>query len=358
VPLLGGAGEARPDAAVGVGDHDPAVLGDVDLVEVEEVAAAGAERPLHADGAALHRVVGRHVERLPARPAVVGHRDIEMPGVRRVHVGAKGARQIAVLRAEEGDRRSAGIAGDDLREGAGQHAERGADVERRAPGQAVVVAGRDLHLAVAVDIAEIDAVVGIGVDRRVGALAAGRLRDGPHRPGGAGALAHRHDLLAAASRLRHVGGAVRGNLDVAVELAADLAAVRLGIDRHRRAEGDAAVAGDGALRQQVVLRAIVDGVVVAPHPLERIAGRKGTASDRLVIDAGIHAAPLGLHPGVAVVVGIGHRAALAGELAGEGAPGLVIGEKDRVEGKKRGRDEALIAPLDGGRRSALVRSEP
>ena len=135
---------------------------------------------------------GRDVRGRPARAAVVGHGHVEVPaGLRVVAVGVEGQqlvlrlRGLAVeqrrlgLRAEEGDRRAAGAAGDDGRHGRVVDAVGRAEVDRRREGLALVGRRRDAQVARRVLVGDVGAVALVDVDGRVGVEVRARCRPGP-----------------------------------------------------------------------------------------------------------------------------------------------------------------------------------
>src|SRR5205823_5990382 len=117
--------------------------------------------------------------------------------------------------------------------------------------------------------------------------------------------------------------------DVPVEAAA-LGEV---VDGDAGTEGSAAVVAAGADRRRDALRAVVDGV--RPAGDCRLRGRISAAAQGLVIGTGGRAAPFGRDPGVAVVLGIGGRAARAVELRFEDPPELAVRPEDGIERNAR-----------------------
>src|SRR4029077_2851742 len=91
-----------------------------------------------------------------------------------------------------------------------------------------------------------------------------------------------------------------------------------------------------------LLRTVIDGVRICGQArVPRQRGVVGTAADGLVVVSARSAAALARDPGLAVVVGVGRKAAPAAghrddagrgdQLRDDGAAGLRIGEEDRVE---------------------------
>src|SRR6185369_11203610 len=171
------------------------------------------------------------------------------------------------------------------------------DVGDVGPGRPLIVGDGDQGMAAAVGPADVDGAVSGHRDGGV-RLAGDAARNDVHRPGGAGVPGDRHPLLAVAVAVGYIGGAVRRDLDVAV----DAAALRQGVHRHRRPEGEAAGETDRATGVGDVLRAVVDGVRIAGQRAQQAVRGERTAADRLVVDAGVDAGALARRPARAVVV--------------------------------------------------------
>src|SRR3977135_2320702 len=72
VVVLRAAGDTRTGTAVGVAHQNAALLVDLDIHEVEQVAVGAAGGSAGADRTALNRVVRRRVAERPGTPGVVG----------------------------------------------------------------------------------------------------------------------------------------------------------------------------------------------------------------------------------------------------------------------------------------------
>ena len=357
---VGAAGDAGAGAAVGVGGEDAPLLVHHGIVEVEQVArarglAVAAEAAV-ADGAALHRVVGRDLAHGPVGAAVIGHGDVGVPvrvvggvGGRVPH--RRGVARVAGLGgAEEEEAGTLRITGDDRREDRVANAVRRADVDRRRPGEALVV-GHDGHrLVVALlHVADVERAVGGDGDGGVPAPLAGA-RNGADLPALPGVLGDDERLAVGAALVRQVDGAVGRHLGMPVQATA----LQQRIDGHAGAEGHAAVVAARAVGGVEVLRAVVDGVGIGVRDLH--AGRIGADAERLVVEPGLEAAADAGLPAVAVGVAVLLNAVAGAEheLRGEDAPGVAIGDEDGVGRLQPGERAGLVLPGVAGGRDAVV----
>ena len=217
----------------------------------------------------------------------------------------------------------------------------------------MIAGDRDVGVPVEVHVAHVKGVARArrrgGISTRPARLGPGDGADGPGEPV---VVAHHHRGTGDAGEVgailvRHVRGAVGRDADVAVQ-AATLGEI---VDGHARTEGQSAIVAARADGGDDALRAVIDGVRVGS---DRRPGRgEVAAADRLMVGPCRRAAALREQPGLAVVLGIGGRAARAVELRLEHAPRLAVRPEDGIERDARER-RSLVGPGRSGRRDAVV----
>src|SRR5882762_6799394 len=203
-------------------------------------------------------------------------------------------------------------------------------------------------MAVGINIAKINRVVGASRDRGIAARAdALGVGHGSHHPaqsivGGNGDTGTADAIRIHTPFVGYVGGAVGRNANVAVQAAAssgsdggvDTIDVCERVDRNTRTEGEAAIITPRAKGGDDVLRTIIDSVRIVGFYSGR-RSRVGSAAYRLMIDTCGLAGPLRGEPIIAIVIGKGKFASRASQLRGKcairAAEVAIVRKEDRIE---------------------------
>src|SRR5437588_8171853 len=242
--------------------------------------------------------------------------DIQMPdtfeicGVLRVAAGR---------RAQEGQGRAIAVAGHHGGEGNVLDSQRRSHVADIGPGSAMIVRDGDHGMSIAAVPAKIHGIVRSYPDGWIAITrgAAGHSVDGPG--GSVIAGRDRRHVTVATVLVGNIGGAVRADFDMSMQAAA----IEQAIDRDCGTVAEAAVQADGTRGIDYILRAVIDGVLIAHgrRQLWNQAGSKGAAADRLMVNARGYAAAGGGGIACAVIVSECRQAARSRELRDKGPAG-------------------------------------